>query len=43
MPYKVVEAESDDLGSEVDFGFMKKNQLEGTLLIIRQNGEHKNQ
>ncbi|UWX54163.1 DinB family protein [Maribacter litopenaei] len=40
---KVGEVESGELGSEVDFGFMKMNKLGGLLIIMEHNGEHKGQ
>lgn len=40
---KVGEVESSELGSEVDFGFMKMNKLGGLLIIMEHNGEHKGQ
>lgn len=40
---KVGEVENGDLGSEVDFGFMKMNKLGGLLIIMEHNGEHKGQ
>lgn len=40
---KVGEVKNDDLGTEVDFGFMKMNKLGGLLIIMEHNGEHKGQ
>ena len=40
---KLNEVGTDELGNEVDFGFMKMNKLGGLLIIMEHNGEHKGQ
>lgn len=40
---KITMVENEQLGEEVDFGFMKANKLTGLLIIMEHNGEHKGQ
>ncbi|MBC32108.1 MAG: damage-inducible protein DinB [Muricauda sp.] len=40
---KITKEETEKLGDEVDFGFMKLNRLGGLLVVLEHNGEHKGQ
>jgi len=40
---KIMEVKTDDLTTEVDFGFAKMNKMGGLLAMMEHNGEHKGQ
>jgi len=40
---KIMEVKTDDLTTEVDFGFAKMNKMGGLLALMEHNGEHKGQ
>lgn len=40
---KIMMVNTDDLATEVDFGFAKMNKMGGLLAMMEHNGEHKGQ
>ncbi|MFD2587611.1 DinB family protein [Croceitalea marina] len=40
---KIMEVKTEDLTTEVDFGFAKMNKMGGLLAMMEHNGEHKGQ